>query len=82
MKDDDGDENDTYPPDEQQWLLSTSYNSGVESFQLSKLDEAKRWFEAAIMIARVVGGGADKARQVEEAYRSLLARYSERMGGG
>ncbi|KAG9017874.1 hypothetical protein FRB93_004685 [Tulasnella sp. JGI-2019a] len=76
MKDVDEDE-ELYPADEQQWLLSTSYNAGVESFQLTQLDEAKRWFEAATMVARVVKGGTDKARQIEEAYRALLARYSD-----
>ncbi|KAG8884008.1 hypothetical protein FRB98_002649 [Tulasnella sp. 332] len=71
-----------YPPDEQQWLLSTAYNAGVESCQLTQLDEAKRWFEAATMVARIVGGGTDKACQIEDAYRSLLARYSNRGEAG
>ncbi|KAF8525122.1 hypothetical protein BU17DRAFT_42114 [Hysterangium stoloniferum] len=53
-----------YPMDERQWLLSTSYNTGVECLAASHLDEAKRWFESATMISRYVPEGKERAERV------------------
>ncbi|KAG8964728.1 hypothetical protein FRC03_001407 [Tulasnella sp. 419] len=67
-----------YPQDERTWLLTTSYNCGIESLQITDLDHAKRWFEAATLIARYSQGGESRAQQIEDSYRHLLARYGQR----
>ncbi|KAF8584952.1 SPO22-domain-containing protein [Ramaria rubella] len=64
-----------YPIEERQWLLSTSYNIGVECLAASHLDEAKRWFESATVISRYVSNGKEQAHKISETYGSLLARY-------
>lgn len=64
-----------YPMDERQWLLSTSYNTGVECLAASHLDEAKRWFESATVISRYVPDGKERAERISETYGALLARY-------
>ncbi|KAF9508011.1 hypothetical protein BS47DRAFT_1320937 [Hydnum rufescens UP504] len=68
----DGEE--VYPMDERQWIFTVSYNTGVECFSASLLDEAKRWFESAAVLSKFLAdhGLADK---VAETYKSLLARY-------
>jgi len=60
--------------DERQWIFTVSYNTGVECFSASLLDEAKRWFESAAVLSKFLAdhGLADK---VAETYKSLLARY-------
>ncbi|KAJ8503294.1 hypothetical protein ONZ45_g10982 [Pleurotus djamor] len=58
---------DPYPMDERQWLLTTSYNTGIECLHASSLDEAKRWFESATIMCRFVPDGtnlADKASRL------------------
>ncbi|KAG6828742.1 hypothetical protein H0H92_006880 [Tricholoma furcatifolium] len=54
----------SYPMDERQWLLATSYNSGIECLHGGMLDEAKRWFEASTVICRFVPDGQDRAKKV------------------
>ncbi|KAF8867919.1 hypothetical protein BD779DRAFT_1685070 [Infundibulicybe gibba] len=66
-----------YPMDERQWLLGTSYNTGAECLHASRLDEAKRWFEASTVICKLVPGGKDCAEKISEAYNHLLARYTK-----
>ncbi|KAJ8703329.1 sporulation-specific protein 22, variant 2 [Pleurotus ostreatus] len=68
---------DPYPMDERQWLLSTSYNTGIECLHASSLDEAKRWFESATVVCRFVPDGRSLANKISETYAHLLARYSE-----
>jgi len=68
-------EDDCYPEDEQQWLLATCYNSGVEALQTALLDQAKEWFETSVMIARLIPSETERAQKVEQSYRELLARY-------
>ncbi|KIY53662.1 SPO22-domain-containing protein [Fistulina hepatica ATCC 64428] len=70
----DGD--DAYPQDERQWLLATSYNAGIECFEASLLDEAKRWFESATLVCKYVPEGQTSAEKISNAYTSLLARYT------
>ncbi|KXN85140.1 hypothetical protein AN958_11630 [Leucoagaricus sp. SymC.cos] len=53
-----------YPMDERQWLLATSYNTGIECLHASLLDEGKRWFEVATVICRFVPGGRERAGKV------------------
>ncbi|THH10579.1 hypothetical protein EW145_g1240 [Phellinidium pouzarii] len=64
-----------YPIDERQWLLSTSYNTGIECLAASYLDEAKRWFEAATIICRSVPDGARHSERISDTYRRLLDQY-------
>ncbi|KZT68843.1 hypothetical protein DAEQUDRAFT_711357 [Daedalea quercina L-15889] len=52
-----------YPIDERQWLLGTSYNTGIDA---SLLDEAKRWFEASTTICRFVPDGDTRAGKVSD----------------
>jgi len=63
-----------YPMDERQWLLATSYNTGVECLHGSMLDEAKRWFEASTVICRFIPGNG--AEEISETYTHLLSRYA------
>jgi len=65
-----------YPVDERQWLLSTTYNTGVECLAASYLDESKRWFEAATVICRSVPDGARHSEKISETYRKLLEQYA------
>jgi len=64
--------------DERQWLLATSYNTGVECLHTSMLDEAKRWFEASTVICRFVPDGKDRAEKISGTYTYLLSRYGPR----
>ncbi|OBZ78676.1 hypothetical protein A0H81_00254 [Grifola frondosa] len=73
------DSEETYPLDERQWLLGTSYNTGVECLHASLLDEAKRWFEASTTVCRFVPDGENRAEKISETYAQLLARYSSSM---
>ncbi|KAJ3970196.1 hypothetical protein EV361DRAFT_995881 [Lentinula raphanica] len=66
----------SYPMDERFWLLATSYNTGLECFEASILDEAKRWFEASTMICKFVPGGTERAEKISETYAQLLSRYA------
>ncbi|OCH94172.1 hypothetical protein OBBRIDRAFT_810677 [Obba rivulosa] len=70
------DTEDIYPVDERQWLLGTSYNTGIECLHASLLDEAKRWFEAATTACRFVPDGGTRATKISETYAHLLARYT------
>lgn len=65
----------TYPMDERQWLLGTSYNTGIECLHASMADEAKRWFESATVICRFVPDGEARAAKISESYTHLLSRY-------
>ncbi|KAI5118182.1 hypothetical protein M0805_004995 [Coniferiporia weirii] len=67
-----------YPVDERQWLLSTSYNTGIECLASSCLDEARRWFEAATVICRSVPDGARHSERISDTYRRLLDQYAPR----
>ncbi|KDQ17571.1 hypothetical protein BOTBODRAFT_64038 [Botryobasidium botryosum FD-172 SS1] len=71
------DRDDVYPQDERQWLLTVSYNTGVECFGASHLDEAKRWFESATVLCGYVNDGKTKATKIADAYKNLLSRYGE-----
>jgi len=65
----------SYPLDESHWLMSTSYNTGVECLAASCLDEAKRWFEAATVVCRFVPDGQRHAEKISDTYRHLLEQY-------
>ncbi|KAL5495788.1 SPO22_1 [Sanghuangporus weigelae] len=67
-----------YPMDERYWLLSTSYNTGIECLASTDLDEAKRWFEAAAVVCRSVPDGARHSERISETYRRLLDQYAPR----
>ncbi|KAJ7752626.1 meiosis protein SPO22/ZIP4 like-domain-containing protein [Mycena metata] len=67
---------DSYPVEERNWLLGTSYNTGFECLEASMVDEAKRWFESATVICRFVPGGKERAEKISETYTHLLARYN------
>ncbi|TFK28437.1 hypothetical protein FA15DRAFT_60912 [Coprinopsis marcescibilis] len=67
----------TYPMDERQWLLATSYNTATECLHASLIDEAKRWFEIAISICRFVPGGRERSEKISDTYRHLLSRYGK-----
>lgn len=74
--DDSSEVNQFYPMDERQWLLGTSYNTGIECLHASLLDEAKRWFEASTVICRFVPDGKKRADKISETYTQLLGRYT------
>ncbi|KAI0248099.1 hypothetical protein BJV78DRAFT_1132012, partial [Lactifluus subvellereus] len=61
-----GDDNsdETYPMDERYWLLTSSYNTGIECLHVCLLDDARRWFEASSRICRYVPDGALRANKV------------------
>jgi len=61
--------------DERQWLLGTSYNTGIECLHASQLDEAKRWFESSTVLCKFVPDGQERAEKISETYTQLLARY-------
>ncbi|KAL5518460.1 SPO22 [Sanghuangporus vaninii] len=71
-------EEQVYPMDERYWLLSTSYNTGIECLASTDLDEAKRWFEAAAVVCRSVPDGARQSERISETYRRLLDQYAPR----
>ncbi|KAI0271679.1 hypothetical protein BC834DRAFT_922404 [Gloeopeniophorella convolvens] len=71
--DDDGDE--AYPMDERYWLLTSSYNTGIECLHVCLLDDARRWFEASSRICRFVPDGAVRAKKITETYTHLMNRY-------
>ncbi|KAJ3558726.1 hypothetical protein NM688_g744 [Phlebia brevispora] len=75
---DDQDNLNVYPMDERQWLLGTSYNTGIECLHASALEEAKRWFETSTVICRFVPEGTSRAAKISETYTHLLNRYSSR----
>ncbi|GJE98003.1 SPO22 domain-containing protein [Phanerochaete sordida] len=68
------DEN-VYPMDERQWLLGTSYNTGIECLHVSLADEARRWFEASTVVCRFVPDGGSRAAKISETYTTLLERF-------
>ncbi|KAI0666199.1 meiosis protein SPO22/ZIP4 like-domain-containing protein [Trametes maxima] len=55
------------PMDERQWLLATSYNTGIECLQ---------WFEAATAICRFVPDGESRSAKISKTYTHLLERYA------
>lgn len=65
-----------YPIDERYWLMATAYNTGIECFHVSLLEEAKRWFEASAVVCRYVPDGESRARKVSETYANLLDRFA------
>ncbi|KAI9509875.1 hypothetical protein F5148DRAFT_1282528 [Russula earlei] len=71
--DDVGDE--TYPMDERYWLLTSSYNTGIECLHVCLLDDARRWFEASSRICRYVPDGPVRAKKITETYTQLLDRF-------
>jgi len=70
--------NEFYPMDERQWLLGTSYNTGIECLHASMLDEAKRWFESSTVMCRFVPDGQKRAEKISETYTHLLDRYTSK----
>ncbi|KAH9964596.1 hypothetical protein BC827DRAFT_1265857 [Russula dissimulans] len=71
--DDVGDE--TYPIDERYWLLTSSYNTGIECLHVYLLDDARRWFEASSRICTYVPDGALRAKKITETYTQLMDRF-------
>ncbi|KAF5339435.1 hypothetical protein D9611_009828 [Ephemerocybe angulata] len=68
---------DSYPMDERHWLLGTAFNMAIECVHGSRLDEAKRWFEAALGTCRFVPGGKEQAAKISESYTNLLSRFEK-----
>jgi len=64
---------DTYPMDERQWLLSTTYNTGVACLPASH--EAKRWFDMAMAITRYVPDGKERGQKISETCSTLLSQH-------
>ncbi|KAF8480818.1 hypothetical protein DFH94DRAFT_691907 [Russula ochroleuca] len=71
--DDVGDE--TYPIDERYWLLTSSYNTGIECLHVCLLDDARRWFEASSRMCKYVPDGAVRAKKITETYTHLMDRF-------
>ncbi|KIO19213.1 hypothetical protein M407DRAFT_83069, partial [Tulasnella calospora MUT 4182] len=60
-----GTDENPYPTDEQQYMLATCFNVGLECLKTARpLDETRTWFEAAIQIAWTISGGDEQARRV------------------
>jgi len=64
-----------YPMDERYWLLTSSYNTGIECLHVCLLDDARRWFEASSRICGYVPDGALRAKKISETYTHLMTRY-------
>jgi len=71
--DDVGDE--TYPMDERYWLLTSSYNTGIECLHVCLLDDARRWFEASSRLCRYVPDGDVRGKRISETYTHLMNRF-------
>ncbi|KAI0307448.1 hypothetical protein B0F90DRAFT_1812932 [Multifurca ochricompacta] len=77
----DGDGEETYPMDERYWLLTSSYNTGIECLHVSLLDDARRWFEASSRICSYVPDGTIRAKKITETYTQLMNRYAVFVSG-
>ncbi|KAI0318005.1 meiosis protein SPO22/ZIP4 like-domain-containing protein [Amylostereum chailletii] len=65
----------TFPLDEREWLMTTSYNTGVECMHVNLLEEARRWFECSAVISRFVPNGEARGQRISETYTRLLSQY-------
>ncbi|KAG9124869.1 hypothetical protein FRC07_009932 [Ceratobasidium sp. 392] len=64
-----------YAHDEREWLLHIAFNTGVERFSVSDLEEAKRWIETATALARLVHNSSTASEKINALYQQVLARY-------
>ncbi|KAG9104677.1 hypothetical protein FRC06_000063 [Ceratobasidium sp. 370] len=64
-----------YAHDEREWLLHITFNTGVERFSVSDLEEAKRWMETATALARLVHNSGTASEKINALYQQVLARY-------
>ncbi|KAG8721685.1 hypothetical protein FRC08_011094 [Ceratobasidium sp. 394] len=65
-----------YAHDEREWLLHIAFNTGVERFSVSDLQEAKRWMETATALARLVQNSGAASEKINALYQQVLARYA------
>ncbi|CAE6472576.1 unnamed protein product [Rhizoctonia solani] len=72
-KDESGDQ--TYAHDEREWLLHVAFNTGVERFTVSDIQEAKRWIETATVLAGLVHNSLVASEKINAVYRQVLAKY-------
>ncbi|VDB86539.1 unnamed protein product [Peniophora sp. CBMAI 1063] len=70
------DRGEVYPLDERHWLVTTSYNTGLECLHVGLVDEAKRWFEVSTIICRFLPDGETVSTKISDTYTILLGRYS------
>ncbi|CUA77764.1 hypothetical protein RSOLAG22IIIB_06771 [Rhizoctonia solani] len=72
-KDESGDQ--MYAHDEREWLLHVAFNTGVERFTVSDIQEAKRWIETATVLAGLVHNSLVASEKINAVYRQVLAKY-------
>ncbi|CAE6532105.1 unnamed protein product [Rhizoctonia solani] len=72
-KDEGGDQ--MYAHDEREWLLHIAFNTGVERFTVSDIQEAKRWIEIATVLAGLVHNSNAASEKINTVYRQVLAKY-------
>ncbi|CAE6451343.1 unnamed protein product [Rhizoctonia solani] len=72
-KDTSGDQ--MYAHDEREWLLHIAFNTGVERFTVSDIQEAKRWIETATVLAGLVHNSDAALEKINIVYRQVLAKY-------
>ncbi|CAE7228948.1 unnamed protein product [Rhizoctonia solani] len=76
-KDDSGDQ--MYAHDEREWLLHIAFNTGVERFTVSDIQEAKRWIETATVLAGLVHNSDAASEKIDAVYRQVLAKYGTQL---
>ncbi|PVG03379.1 hypothetical protein CPB86DRAFT_810987 [Serendipita vermifera] len=65
---------DRFPLEEKQWLISTAFNTGVECVSSFQTQEAREWYEVAVILCRFTPGSPQE--KIQLAYEELLNRHS------
>ncbi|KAJ1310787.1 hypothetical protein OPQ81_009307 [Rhizoctonia solani] len=76
-KDESGDQ--IYAHDEREWLLHVTFNTGVERFTVSDIQEAKRWIETATVLAGLVHNSDIASDKINAVYQQVLAKYGTQL---
>ncbi|KAF8708275.1 Meiosis protein SPO22/ZIP4 like, partial [Rhizoctonia solani] len=77
-KDESGDQQ-VYAHDEREWLLHVTFNTGVERFTVSDIEEAKRWIETATMLAGLVHNSGTVLEKINAVYQQVLAKHGAQL---
>ncbi|KZO99626.1 hypothetical protein CALVIDRAFT_553111 [Calocera viscosa TUFC12733] len=65
-----------YPTDERQWLFSVAYNTGLDDFRHSNVEEGMRWFAVASGLCDYVPNGEEHRKRVNKIQRNVTARIN------
>ncbi|ELU43356.1 hypothetical protein AG1IA_02622 [Rhizoctonia solani AG-1 IA] len=77
-KDESGDQQ-VYAHDEREWLLHVTFNTGVERFTVSDIEEAKQWIETATMLAGLVHNSGTVLEKINAVYQQVLAKHGAQL---